>query len=105
MTPARRVTNLIDRYDGDLEGPVQPGDFEITTDSKTGQKFFWFICPGPCQSLAALHLRPVVSTTSKVDSWDLLGDESAPTLQPSINHVNCWHGWLTDGRFKLCGEA
>lgn len=35
-------------------------------------------------------------------SWRLRGTDDKPTLNPSINAVGVWHGWLTDGRFTEC---
>jgi hypothetical protein len=29
--------------------------------------------------------------------WD--GNRERPTLDPSINYVGRWHGWLRDGKF------
>lgn len=34
-------------------------------------------------------------------TWELSGPEDSPTLRPSINWVNNWHGWLTDGVASL----
>jgi hypothetical protein len=77
---------------------VPKGAFEITTEPN-GQRRFWFRCPGACGSIAPLPLRPVVD--AKGDSWEWDGNAKSPTLQPSINHVGCWHGWLRSGVFTL----
>ena len=37
------------------------------------------------------------------DSWAWNGDLWKPTLRPSINHVDVWHGWLTNGVLSLNG--
>ena len=78
---------------------LQPGQFEIVS-TPAGQRRFWFVCPGPCRSLAPLALRPVVDGSAQ--SWDFDGDVESPTLHPSINHVGCWHGWLQGGEFRPC---
>lgn len=78
---------------------LQPGQFEIDA-TPAGQRRFWFVCPGPCKSLAPLALRPVVDGSAQ--SWDFDGNVAAPTLSPSINHVGCWHGWLQGGEFRPC---
>lgn len=78
---------------------AQPGQFEIETSAK-GQRRFWFVCPGPCKTIAPIALRPVVDGSSQ--SWDFDGNMEAPTLHPSINHVGCWHGWLKAGEFTSC---
>lgn len=76
---------------------VQRGEFEVITEPG-GQRRFWFVCPGPCKSIAPIALRPVVDGSGQ--SWEWNGSIEAPTLKPSIDHKGCWHGWLTDGVFK-----
>ena len=78
---------------------AKPGQFEVTAEP-SGQRRFWFVCPGPCKSISAIALRPVVDGSAQ--SWEFDGNLDAPTLTPSINHVGCWHGWLTAGQFRSC---
>lgn len=85
--------------DDEAKAQTVPGQFEVITEP-SGQRRFWFVCPGPCRRMSAIALRPVVDGSSQ--SWEFDGDLAAPTLQPSINHVGCWHGWLTGGEFKGC---
>lgn len=79
---------------------VERGQFEIVTSRINGQRRFWFVCPGACKSIAPIALRPVVDGSPQ--SWEFDGNLDAPTLQPSINHVGCWHGWLRAGEFTPC---
>lgn len=65
-----------------------------------GQQRFVFVCPGACKGLTFIAIRPVVDGSPQ--SWERSGAPDAPTLRPSINHVGCWHGWLTDGEFTSC---
>lgn len=102
VTPARRAVDIFDRSwsdDPEVRRGVLQGDFEIKTEP-SGQRRFWFRCPGRCGNVAPLLLRPVVSGAG--DSWEFDGNDHAPTLRPSINHVGCWHGWLTAGVFTEC---
>lgn len=99
---ARRVERLAERSWGDAPGKVERGDFEVTTDEKTGQRWFWFVCPGRCGHASAIALRPVVNPRPDQHSWEFDGNVDAPTLSPSINHVGCWHGWLRGGVFSPC---
>lgn len=106
MTHARLVPGLseVNFIEDDAEfaeafARTQRGDFEVVTEPG-GQRRFWFCCPGPCKSIAPLTIRPVVNNDPQ--SWELSGTPEAPTLRPSINHVGCWHGWLTDGVFTPC---
>ncbi len=57
-----------------------------------------FVCPCGCGSVSSLALRPPYGPPV----WNWNGDESKPTLTPSIQKtIGCnWHGWLTDGVFK-----
>lgn len=100
---ARKVSDLTDRAfmeDMGVSSQVQRGDFEITTDEKTGQRWFWFCCPGKCGDVSVLALRPTVDALER-HSWEFDGNEEAPTLSPSINHVGCWHGFLRNGEFTV----
>ena len=78
---------------------LQPGQFEIVS-TPAGQRRFWFVCPGPCKTLAPRARRRGVEGSPP--SWYFEGNCEAPTLHPSINHVGCWHGWLQGGGFRLC---
>ena len=92
-------TNWTDEDDAAMQAAPQ-GAFDVATNSK-GQRYFWFKCPGACASITTIALRPVV-VDGNPPSWDWNGSTDAPTLTPSINHVGCWHGWLTDGNFTAC---
>jgi hypothetical protein len=37
---------------------------------------------------------------SRVWAWD--GNQTKPTLTPSIHALGQWHGWLRDGRLVSC---
>lgn len=93
---AQHAPGLAARWVDDLD-EGQPGQFDVVTEP-SGQRRFWFVCPGPCKSIAALALRPVLDGSPQ--SWDFDGDLEATTLSPSINHVGCWHGWLRAGVFS-----
>lgn len=78
---------------------ARQGQFEVITEP-SGQRRSWFVCPGSCKGLSAIALRPVVDGSAQ--SWEFDGNLEAPTLSPSINHVGCWHGYLTRGEFNPC---
>lgn len=99
-TPAvhrRGLAALLDDADDAFEH-AERGQFDVVT-KPSGQRRFWFVCPGPCKSIASIALRPVVDDSPQ--SWEFNGDMEKPTLNPSINHVDCWHGWLKEGVFTL----
>lgn len=75
------------------------GAYEFRVD-KTGQRWMWFKCPGNCGEVTTIAIRPVLQPERlDVPSWEWDGNEDAPTLNPSIHHLQCWHGWLTAGEF------
>ncbi|HKX44620.1 MAG TPA: DUF6527 family protein [Burkholderiaceae bacterium] len=92
---ARRVAGLwvnvirIENY-----APMR-GDFEILEDDD-GPKSIALCCPG-CGSVSLLNLRP-----GSGPDWQFDGNHDKPTLQPSIHHLQCWHGWLRAGQFVSC---
>ena len=45
---------------------------------------------------------PVSKPLANVSQWGLSGTVERPTLTPSLNWVDQWHGWLTDGYLKSC---
>lgn len=62
----------------------------------------------PCQSADAranpspgrrcmIPIRPKKNDVGA--SWDWNGDREKPTMSPSVNCKNCWHGWIRDGEF------
>jgi hypothetical protein len=75
--------------------PLPKGAYSFTT-AKNGQRFFNLCCPG-CGTLAPLAIRPVLEGSPPSWTWD--GNVETPTLNPSINHSGCWHGWLREGKF------
>jgi hypothetical protein len=98
---ASHLPGLIDiawSEDPSIESQAVQGSFDVRAEP-SGQRRFWFVCPGACKSLSAIALRPVVDGSPQ--SWDFDGNMQAPTLSPSINHVGCWHGWLRNGEFVL----
>lgn len=96
---ARRVSDLADKVWSDdpvVAADVRRGDFEIT-EADDGQRHLWMVCPG-CSTLTVLALRPLQAGKTG-HSWEWNGDADAPTLSPSVHHLNCWHGWLRAGAF------
>lgn len=84
---------------GAMPEEERQGQFDVVVEP-SGQKRFWFVCPGPCRSLSAVALRPVVDGSAQ--SWEFDGNMQAPNLSPSLCHVDCWHGWLRAGEFVSC---
>ena len=89
------------RYDdlGKLLNDRTPGSFLIVSQRDLPGLWFCSICPCGCGKYSALAIGKGEKPKAK-PSWSWDGDEDRPTLKPSINHVDHWHGWLTGGIWK-----
>ncbi len=45
---------------------------------------------------------PTIKPLANGSRWSLDGSVEKPTMTPSLNWVDQWHGWLTDGRLESC---
>lgn len=65
-------------------------------------KWMSFPCPG---ALGQSHpgtrcLIPIRPQANGVNaSWEWDGNRDAPTMSPSVNCANCWHGFIRAGQF------
>lgn len=73
-----------------------PGSFWIGPD-ENGCREFFFMCP----SGSGIQQKMLVGEGFKPErdfaTWSWNGSTTEPTLEPSVNHVGHWHGWLRDG--------
>lgn len=96
MTQARHIEDW-DAFDAQREA----GTFSIGHTGANGDIDFWYCCPCGCGVQGVLSVgkgrKPAASP-----SWSWNGSIEKPTLVPSVNHVGHWHGWLTDGLWKVC---
>lgn len=83
----------------------EPDDIVSWRDLKPGEifkndrgKWLIFRCPRKghqCQ----ISIRPQRNASGA--SWDVSGEEGAPTVSPSINCGGCgWHGFIRNGEFS-----
>jgi hypothetical protein len=79
-----------------------PGSFHIGERDRDGELSFWYCCPCGCGATAPLMAGRNFKPEGYHASWNWNGSLDAPTLYPSINHVDHWHGWLTDGQWSAC---
>jgi len=93
---ARNVASLWEKVVREESYTPQRGDFEILDDEKGTPKSIAICCPG-CGTVSLLNLRP-----GSGPDWQFDGNRAQPTLQPSIHHLQCWHGWLRAGQFTSC---
>jgi hypothetical protein len=85
-----------------METAEQDGDFYFFT-VESGQRFF--ACRLPGGHHCVVPIRPVFHEFASYNgghSWEWDGNEENPTLNPSINSVGTWHGWVRAGRLESC---
>ncbi|SFJ36943.1 DUF6527 family protein [Albimonas pacifica] len=95
MTRARHIPD-----EGDFEGEGRPGSFRLIPGERQGEYEFAYICPCGCGAEGWLLVGHGHKPMGRRASWRWNGSTSAPTLDPSVNHVGHWHGWLRDGVWK-----
>lgn len=77
----------------------QPGDF-FYQFNRHGEAFrIVYNCPCGCGDKGGL---PIDKSVKRPQAWKWDGNIERPTLTPSINHINHWHGYLTNGEFVEC---
>lgn len=79
----------------DIWNDERPGAYVFSKDGYGDVAGLIFRCPCGCGELAHIGIGDA--------GWSWDGDESAPTLHPSLNNPDgCgWHGWLRGGRWVL----
>jgi hypothetical protein len=85
--------------DAALDGP--PGSFCVAKADSDGQRWMWFVLPGK-GGCGCIRLRPLRPSHAGEPSWEWDGNEDKPTLTPSVNCVDIWHGFFTAGRMVSC---
>ncbi len=92
--------SIFDVVDGD--DPPQ-GAFKFSGDAE--QRYLMYICPCGCEQLRSIPLLVAGIIVGKGWSWD--GNEEAPTLAPSIRHLDrcTWHGFLQGGVWRPCNDS
>jgi len=92
-----KATKVEDAYKSDI-----PGAFNFR---KVEGEDFWgyirFKCPCGCGSFSSLSVGLNTKPSNAGHAtWQWDGNEETPTLQPSIHHIDHWHGWLENGIFR-----
>lgn len=65
-----------------------------------GEAKLWFWCPCGCGGLVRLRVG-LRSKPPQNPSWEWRGSVENPTLNPSVNRLDCgWHGWLRGGYWE-----
>jgi hypothetical protein len=76
---------------------LDKGEFCYRRDDDGRVKWvhFW-----PYDSPCALSAAIAPQRNGSGATWTLSGADDAPTLQPSVDAVGVWHGFLTNGSAK-----
>ena len=80
------------------ERVIEPGEF-VWAESRDLKRTLYIVLPGECHP-CAIPCQKGPPGGDRVWGWD--GNEEKPTLDPSINYVGHWHGWLRAGRLVSC---
>ncbi len=81
-----------------------PGSFRLEPHPALlpGQFDFIYFCPCGCGREAELRIGQEFKPGGDRPSWRWNGSHAEPTLDPSVNHVGHWHGWLRNGYWEDC---
>jgi len=87
------------RHDGVDIYSLAPGEFQML-DRNTG---IVYGCPCGCGEPGVIPFP----TSGQKPTWDWNGDVDKPSVAPSIRRLTgCrWHGFLTAGTWKPCGDS
>jgi hypothetical protein len=83
-------------------GHRTPGSFRLVERSEPGLFEFLYYCPCGCGTQGRLLVGRDFKPGGLRPSWRWNGSRTEPTLDPSVNHVGHWHGWLRDGYWEAC---
>ena len=86
----------------ELREKRQTGSIHATQPLSDGTTQFWYCCPCGCGFVGILTVGVKCKPSQRGASWDWNGSETEATLNPSVNHVGHWHGWLRDGYWEVC---
>lgn len=79
--------------------------FEEATEGRGFWGWIKFSCPCGCGAPSRLPIGLKTKPRRGIDAggiqatWEWDGNREAPTLTPSIHHIDHWHGFLTKGFF------
>jgi hypothetical protein len=79
----------------DLAENGQVGDWCFTNEDS----FLWLRYPDGSECGDLVHL-PISRDPQATRGWFWNGDREAPTLEPSINVIGKWHGFLRAGKLE-----
>lgn len=97
----RALYNAADRADA-FDRNRHPGSFMLIPRQTPGLFEFDYFCPCGCGVQGSLLIGEGFKPGGERPSWRWNGSRTEPTLDPSVNHVGHWHGWLRNGYWEVC---
>lgn len=80
------------------------GAYYFEREAEGEGKGYWghisFVCPCGCGHYIRLQVGKGEKPAGVHPTWKWNGDEEKPTLEPSIDNRDNWHGWLQEGVWK-----
>ncbi|WP_226779530.1 DUF6527 family protein [Oceaniglobus trochenteri] len=95
-----RALHYTDRVQ--FECQANPGSFMLESRRASGRFEFVYFCPCGCGLKNRLLIGELHKPTGPRPSWRWNGSRTAPSLDPSVHHIDHWHGWLRDGYWEVC---
>lgn len=86
----------------DLRKWMHAGSFCLEARKAADQFEFVYVCPCGCGVISGLLVGEGNKPGGERPSWSWNGSRTEPTLQPSVNQVDHWHGWLNNGYWESC---
>ncbi|WP_375227517.1 DUF6527 family protein [Roseobacter sp. S98] len=77
-----------------------PGSFLTEPPDEDGEILFRYFCPSGSGHEGVLVVGNRFKPEGPGPTWHWNGSTSAATLNPSVNHVGHWHGWLRGGYWE-----
>lgn len=79
-----------------------PGTFSLDpAPEEDADMFIHYCCPCGCGVTGRLRIGVEHKPTTS-PSWIWNAKVEKASLDPSVNHVGHWHGWLKDGYWTEC---
>lgn len=78
------------------------GSFMLELRDVPGLFEFIYFCPCGCGIRGRLLIGDGFKPGGERPSWRWNGSRTDPGFDPSVNHVDHWHGWLRGGYWESC---
>lgn len=87
------------RDDGTHWADLEPGEFSYLKCDISGRIKWINFWPDGLETPLSVPIHPQRSQNGH--SWALSGHLDFPTLDPSVNVKDYWHGWVREGKVDL----